>query len=223
MLVNTIKIYLIKKYFSFRNVKSETSTIISRNCAFTGNNYVGKNTLISDSQVGRFTYIANNSYIKNCTIGCFCSIGSNVKTFVGLHPSSNWVSTSPIFYNNKNPFDEKFTKNNLFDQHRFIGESMFVVDIGNDVWIGDDVTIFDGVKIGNGAIIGAKSLVTKDVPAYTIVGGIAAKKIRKRFSDKDIKYLQSIKWWNWDISKIRKYSPYFSSVSNLSQSLEISK
>jgi acetyltransferase-like isoleucine patch superfamily enzyme len=223
MFINFLKKYLIKKYFSFQNVKSESSSIISKSCSFSGNNYVGKNTVVSDSQVGRFTYIANKTYIKNCRIGSFSSVGSNVKTYVGLHPSSDWVSTSPIFYNNKNPFKEKFTKNDLFDQHRYLGKSKFVVEIGNDVWIGDDVTIFDGIKIGNGAIIGAKSLVTKDVPAYTIVAGIAAKHIRRRFSDKDIKYLQSIMWWNWDLSKIRKHSPFFSSVSNLSKSLQILK
>ena len=223
MFIKFLKIYIIRKYFSFQNVQSESSSVISKSCSFMGNNYVGKKTLVSDSKVGRFTYIANNSYIKNCQIGSFCSIGSNVKTFVGLHPSSNWVSTSPIFYNNNNPFAETFVKKKSFEQHKYIAESMFVVDIGNDVWIGDDVTIFDGVKIGNGAIIGAKSLVTRDVPAFTIVGGITAKPIRKRFSVEDIKYLQSIKWWNWDISKIKKYSSKFSSVSNLIESLKCSK
>jgi virginiamycin A acetyltransferase len=68
--------------------------------------------------------------------------------------------------------------------------------IGNDVWIGLDATIMPGVNVGDGAIIGAKSIVTKDVEPYTIVGGNPAKKIKKRFSESKIKELLKIKWWD---------------------------
>ena len=71
-------------------------------------------------------------------------------------------------------------------------------EIGNDVWIGQNVTINRGVKIGNGAIIAAFSVVTKDVPAYAIVGGNPAKIIKLRFSPKEIEELQDIQWWNYE-------------------------
>lgn len=74
--------------------------------------------------------------------------------------------------------------------------------IGNDVWVGYGATIMPGVKIGNGAIIATKSVVTKDVEPYSIVGGNPAKEIRKRFSKEDIETLQQIEWWNWSIEKI---------------------
>lgn len=74
--------------------------------------------------------------------------------------------------------------------------------IGNDVWIGYEAVIMAGVHIGDGAIIGARAVVTKDVPPYTIVGGVPAKKIRKRFDDSVIDRLQKMKWWDWDIDKI---------------------
>ena len=70
------------------------------------------------------------------------------------------------------------------------------VNIGNDVWIGDNVYILAGVKIGNGAIIAMGAVVTRDVEPYTIVGGVPAKVIRKRFNDEQIKKLEEIKWWN---------------------------
>lgn len=74
--------------------------------------------------------------------------------------------------------------------------------IGNDVWIGYEATIMPGINIGDGAIIASKSIVTKDVSPYTIVGGNPAKIIRQRFSDDVIKFLIKLKWWDWEIEKI---------------------
>ena len=71
------------------------------------------------------------------------------------------------------------------------------IRIGNDVWIGSDAAILPGVTIGDGAIIGARSVVTKDVPAYTIVAGNPAKQIKQRFSPEIIENLLNIKWWDW--------------------------
>lgn len=68
--------------------------------------------------------------------------------------------------------------------------------IGNDIWIGYEAIVLSGVTIGDGAIIGARAVVTKDVPPYTIVGGIPAKQIRKRFSDEVISKLLELQWWN---------------------------
>ena len=76
--------------------------------------------------------------------------------------------------------------------------------IGNDVWIGFEAMILFGIKIGDGEIIGTRAVVTKDVPPYTIVGGIPAKPIRKRFSDNVISELLKLQWWNWSEDWIKK-------------------
>lgn len=76
--------------------------------------------------------------------------------------------------------------------------------IGNDVWIGYDAVIMAGVTIGDGAIIGTRAVVTKDVEPYSIVGGVPAKEIRKRFAPDVIKKLTELQWWNWAQDKIQK-------------------
>jgi virginiamycin A acetyltransferase len=74
--------------------------------------------------------------------------------------------------------------------------------VENDVWIGYEALIMPGVRIGNGAIVSSRSVVTRDVPAYTIVGGNPAVPIRKRFSEDAIAKLQAVAWWDWPIEKI---------------------
>ncbi|OKP43933.1 hypothetical protein BJP24_14450 [Aeromonas allosaccharophila] len=76
------------------------------------------------------------------------------------------------------------------------------ISIGNDVWIGQNVTVLRGVTIGDGAVIGANSVVTKNVPPYSIVAGVPAREIKKRFNDETISLLMEAKWWNYSISVI---------------------
>lgn len=80
--------------------------------------------------------------------------------------------------------------------------------IDNDVWIGYEAVIMAGVHIGNGAIIAARAVVTKDVLPYTIVGGVPARPIRKRFDEEVIRKLETLKWWDWSAEKIRRCLPY---------------
>lgn len=79
--------------------------------------------------------------------------------------------------------------------------------IGNDVWIGYEAVILSGVTIGDGAIVGARAVVTKDVPPYTIVGGVPARSIRRRFDEETIKKLEALRWWDWDEERIKRSIP----------------
>lgn len=76
--------------------------------------------------------------------------------------------------------------------------------IGNDVWIGYDAVIMAGVTIGDGAIVGARAVVTRDVEPYSIVGGVPAREIRKRFAPDVISRLLELQWWDWPVDKIRR-------------------
>ena len=122
-------------------------------------------------------------------IGKFCSIACGARfLFNSANHSLRSLSTYPfpIFYEE---WEHGIWADKAWDNK---GD----IVIGNDVWIGYEAVIMAGVTIGDGAIIGTRAVVTKDVPPYTIVGGVPAKPIRKRFSEDVIERLLTLKWWN---------------------------
>ncbi|HAX79572.1 MAG TPA: Vat family streptogramin A O-acetyltransferase [Cyanobacteria bacterium UBA11372] len=130
-------------------------------------------------------------------IGKFCAIATGVKFIMnGANHKLDGISTYPfpIFGHGWETAMDK-----LIDLPSR-GDTI----IGNDVWIGYDSPIMPGVKIGDGAIVAARSVVVKDVPAYTIVGGNPAGTIKQRFSDAEIAQLLMIRWWDWEIGKITR-------------------
>ena len=141
-----------------------------------------------------YQYPVNNDKL---IIGKFCSIACKAKFLMtsGNHTMKSLSTyTFPIFYE-----EWGLDVSHITDAWDNKGD----IVIGNDVWIGYDAIIMSGVKIGDGAIIGTRAIVTKDVPPYTIVGGIPAKVIKKRFSDDIILKLLKIKWWDWPDEKIQ--------------------
>ena len=128
-----------------------------------------------------------------CKVGKFTSIANNVKCISSSHPTC-FVSTSPSFYSLQKSNNISFVKKQLNVNYEKS------VTIGNDVWIGENVLIKGGVSIGDGAVVGMGAVVTKDVPPYTIVGGVPAKMLKKRFSDEDEKTILDSKWWDRDLS-----------------------
>lgn len=132
-------------------------------------------------------------------IGKFCSIACGARF---LFNSANHSMTSLATY----PFPIFFEEWGLDVSHiTDAWDNKGDIVIGNDVWIGYGAVIFAGVTIGDGAIIGTRAVVTKDVPPYTIVGGVPAKPIRKRFSDDDIAALLKMKWWDWPVEQIKEH------------------
>ena len=70
------------------------------------------------------------------------------------------------------------------------------------------------MRIGDGAIVAAGAVVTKDVEPYTIVGGVPAKQIRKRFTDEEIEFLLSFKWWEKDVAWIAANASKFENIKD---------
>lgn len=125
-------------------------------------------------------------------IGKFCSIACGAKfLFNSANHTLSSLSTYPfpIFFEEWDLEIKDITK---------AWDNKGDIVIGNDVWIGYEAVILAGVTIGDGAVIGTRAVVTKDVPPYTIVGGIPAKPIKKRFPQETIDALLKIKWWGWD-------------------------
>lgn len=131
-------------------------------------------------------------------VGKFCSIACGAKfLFNSANHSLASLSTYPFFI-----FFEEWGLD--IKDVAAAWDNKGDIIIGNDVWIGYEAVILAGVTIGDGAIIGARSVVTKDIPPYTIVGGVPAKTIRKRFSDEIILSLLKLKWWDWTQEKIAR-------------------
>lgn len=134
-------------------------------------------------------------------IGKFCSVACGTKFLFNsanhtLRSLSNY--TFPLFFG-----EWGLDKENVASAWDNKGD----IVIGNDVWIGYEAVIMSGVHVGDGAVIASRAVVTKDVPPYTIVGGIPAREIRKRFDTHTITQLQELQWWNWSMEKISRCLP----------------
>lgn len=158
------------------------------------NDFVNDPTLFEKNNV-LYHYPINDDKLQ---IGKFCSIACGAKfLFNSANHTLSSLSTYPfpLFFEEWG-LEKKDITNTWDNKGNII--------IGNDVWIGYEAVILAGITIGDGAIIGARAVVTKDVPPYTIVGGVPAKPIKKRFPEETISALLEIQWWNWSEERIAR-------------------
>jgi acetyltransferase-like isoleucine patch superfamily enzyme len=181
------------------------------NCRFGSYNTLYDSVLLVNVTLGDFSYVAANSKIHNTEIGKFSCIGPESIIGLGKHPSHDFASVHPIFYS---PLCQAQI---TYASHPFF-EEFAQIQIGNDVWIGARAIILGGVTIGDGAIVGAGAVVTKDVPAYAVVGGVPAKILRYRFEPTEIDFLKQFKWWDRDIDWLRENAAKFHNIQELIKS-----
>ncbi len=141
----------------------------------------------SNTTIGEYTYIGQNTHITKSVIGRYCSIGSDIIIGPGEHPLTD-ISTSAHFYDG--------------DIYNILTQKK--VQIGNDVWIGAKAIILRGVTVGDGAVIAAGAVVTKDVPEFSVVGGVPAKVLKKRFSDSQLELIKKSSWWDKDLKTAKE-------------------
>ena len=134
-------------------------------------------------------------------LGKYNSIGRDCNFFLHANHRPDWVTTSSQLWGPVTP--------EISQLHMTMGHPSCKGDIvvENDVWIGAKSTIMSGVKIQNGSIVGANSVVTKDVPPYSIVVGNPAKVVKYRFTERQIESLLKIKWWEWTEDRIKTEAP----------------
>lgn len=160
--------------------------------------------LANIADIGAFTYgkFLANDYGDGIRlhIGKFCSIAYGVAFMLGGEHRGDWCTTYPF-----NAIIPEFSY--IKGHPRIKGD----IVIGNDVWIGSNAKVMSGVHIGDGSIIAANAVVTKDVEPYSVVGGVPAKVIKKRFSDETIEVLEQMQWWDWDYEDIYNVVPLLQS------------
>lgn len=147
--------------------------------------------------IGAFSYTGPGCVFTSTKIGRYCSIAANVTIGPTQHPVTRF-STHLFTFGSLGPFNgsEEFERIRRRDAP-FKGGT--ITTIGNDVWIGAGAVIMRGITVGDGAIIGTAAVVTKDVPPYTVVGGVPAKVIKRRFSADIVADLLDTRWWDFNL------------------------
>lgn len=186
---------------------NDNQTVYLKNIITNPNIIIGDYTIYNDFVSDPARFETNNVLYQypinhdRLLIGKFCSIACGAKF---IFTSANHTLKSLSTY----PFPLFFEEWGL-DKREVASawDNKGDIVIGNDVWIGYEAVVLSGVHIGDGAIIGARAVVTKDVPPYTIVGGVPATEIRKRFDEAAINKLLQVRWWNLPFETINDLLP----------------
>ena len=183
------------------------STAEVRDCKFGRYTEVGARTRLLGVELGDYSYVVNDTSIAHAQIGRFVSIAAHVRVNPDMHAMQHASQSQFVVYSSKY-FDGVSD-----DQAYFDWRATQRISVGHDVWIGHGAIILTGRNIGTGAIVAAGSVVTKDVPSYTIVVGNPARPTRRRFSETISERLAALAWWNWSHEALQMALPDFRTLS----------
>jgi hypothetical protein len=164
---------------------------------------VGARSILLDVEMGDYSYVVNDAQMTYTTIGKFCSIAAMTRINPGNHPMHR-ATQAHFTYRASAYFPGESD-----DAEFFAWRKSHRVHIGHDVWIGHGAIILPARSIGTGAVVAAGAVVTKDVPAYTIVGGNPARPIRRRFPEVIADRLARLSWWDWSHETLHAALPDF--------------
>ena len=167
---------------------------------------VGRFTKMAACEMGDYSYICEFGHVVSTTIGKFTNVANTVRLNPGNHPTWRACQHHALYRAAQYGFGED-------EQAFFEWRRTHRVTVGHDVWIGHGVTVTAGVSIGHGAVVGAGAVVTRDVPNYTIVAGVPARPIRRRFSEGQEAALLRIAWWDWEHDRFGAALPDFRTLS----------
>ena len=194
---------LAKRLSEEPTVDASASVVDSALGAYTD---VGARAVILESAIADYSYVIHDSQVAYADIGKFCSIASFTRINPGNHPT--WRASQHHFLYRSAQYGLGEDEEAIFDWRRDHG-----VSIGHDVWIGHGAVVLPGRTIGTGSVIGAGSVVSRDVTPYTIVAGVPARVIRRRFEAAIADRMMDLAWWDWPRDRLKAALPDFRALS----------
>ena len=164
---------------------------------------IGAGTRLVNAVIGDYSYCDRTCDIANAEIGKFANIASFTRIGATDHPMEK-ASLHHFHYRSGDYWDDA-----EHDAEWFAHRAGRTAYIGHDTWIGHAAIIKPEVTIGHGAVVASGAVVTKDVAPYTIVAGVAAKKVRRRCPEAVAEQMMALAWWDWDNSALRAALPDF--------------
>ena len=165
---------------------------------------VGADSVLENVELGAYSYSGPFGIFQNTVVGKFANIAAQVRVGPTMHPMDR--PTLHHFTYRRSWYGFADTD----DQEFFAWRRAQMARVGHDTWIGHGVVIMPGVTVGDGAVVGSGAVVTKDVEPFSVVAGVPAKFLKRRFDEVTAQRLSNLTWWDWDHETLKERLADFS-------------